>query len=131
MKKLFAMLLMLLLCVGLAATAGAADGAARINGVKVLLNGTEQPVGTIHFEDEDELTFEYYGENFNKLNSNYKYRFGPQSGQLMKSYYITVDISATPHTARLIIITASTTTFIIQIKISTCSHCIIIIIFYF
>ncbi|MBQ4075444.1 MAG: leucine-rich repeat protein [Clostridia bacterium] len=72
---------------------------ARVTGVKVLVNDVEQPEGKVHYDADDVLTFIYYGENFSQLNSNYKYRVGANSGQLMKGYYVTVDTSVTPHTA--------------------------------
>jgi len=99
MKKLVAMMLMLVLCAGLLPGASAETVVARVTGVKVLVNDVEQPEGKVHYDADDVLTFIYYGENFGKLNSNYKYKVGANSGPLVKGYYITVDTSVTPHTA--------------------------------
>jgi len=52
-----AMMLMLVLCAGLLPGASA-ETAARVTGVKVLVNGVEQPEGTIHYDDDDEYSEE-------------------------------------------------------------------------
>ena len=73
-KRILSMLLTIVIVVGLVPgftlTASAATAVPRITGVKVLINGVEQPEGEIAITDSDTVTVVYTGENFGDLGKN-------------------------------------------------------------
>ncbi|MBE6572019.1 MAG: hypothetical protein E7656_07215, partial [Ruminococcaceae bacterium] len=81
-----------------ALTAQAADTAAKITGVVVRVNGTEQPVGVLNIKDGDTVEVCYQGENFDMLTNNHKYKIGAYSGSL-NAYGVEVDTTVIPNTA--------------------------------
>ncbi|MBE6650847.1 MAG: hypothetical protein E7613_05995 [Ruminococcaceae bacterium] len=98
-KVLLTLVLTAVVLAGFAVSVNAGSTTAKVTGVTIKVNGVEQAVGPIRFNDGDEITLIFSGENFSKLNTNYKYKMGPASGTIGIYGFFTVDTSVTPNTA--------------------------------